>query len=687
MASWWEKDPVVSAPQASGNWWERDPVVSEAPSVAEDVAKSAGAGLARGAVETAMLPVTLPGMARGLLQKGAEVAYGAADAGIRRLIGAEPLSQEEIARREALSAGTSPITSAIEAGQGAVRQFMDKNLYQPQTTAGEYARTAAEFVPAAFALGGGGLAGRVGSAVRYGIAPGLASEVAGQATEGTAVEPWARAGAALATGVAAGAIGRSRPEQAIARDALRGVDEAVIRQAAQLIDDAAQRGVTLTWAEAINQVSGGAAPRLAQLQRVVENTGGGAEIMGPIMAQRPQQVQQAGRAALEGLSPGAPDPIRTGAAVQRAAQGAIDDTTAAINQTTRPLYQAAEAAQIAPEAFEQIRNIPAFQQGLAAIRNDPILGPQFKGLPDNSVAVVDAVQKRIRDMADAAGRAGEGFRQSIIGTQRGQVLDAADAAAPTYARARQAQASMREAQLVPLEQGPVGALAGTADVGAQTRAMFPTRPPAGMARVTGEAVRQIAKRDPKAAADLVRQHAESVFSEATQNLQSGANQFGGAKFAAVLRGNPEQAASLEAAVKALPGGKQRWDGFNRFLEIVEATGQRLQTGSATAFNQEVQDVLRKGGRVGELANVAATGGIKLPEFIRTRYQDWRMGRNTEELARLLTDPRAVGLFARLAKEANSGARAQALAIRLAILAGNSRQGFERGQSKQIPAPR
>ena len=41
----------------------------------------------------------------------------------------------------------------------------------------------------------------------------------------------------IAAGVAAGAIGRSRPEQAIARDALRGVDEAVIRQAAQLIDE------------------------------------------------------------------------------------------------------------------------------------------------------------------------------------------------------------------------------------------------------------------------------------------------------------------------------------------------------------------------------------------------------------------------------------------------------------------
>jgi hypothetical protein len=685
MAGPWERYQNQSA----GPWtkFQTAPEASAGPSVAEDIAKSTGSGLARGAVETAMLPVTLPGMARGLLQKGAEVAYGAADAGIRRLIGAEPLSQEEIARREALSAGTSPITSAIEAGQGAVRRVMDENLYRPQTTAGEYARTVGEFIPAAVAFGGGGLMARAASGLRYGVAPGLASEAAGQATEGTDLEPWARGGAALATGIAAGAVGRSRPEQAIARDALRGVDEATIQQAAQLMDDAARQGVTLTWPEAINQVSRGAAPRLAQLQRVVENTGGGAEVMGPVMAQRPQQVQAAGRAALEGLSPGAPDPIRTGAAVQRAAQGSIDDTTAAINQTTRPLYQAAEAVQIDPATFEQIRGIPAFQQGLAAIRNDPILGPQFANMPDNSVAVVDAVQKRIRDMADAAGRSGEGFRQSIIGSQRGQVLEAADAAAPTYSQARQAQAAMREAQLAPLEQGPIGTMAGTADVAAQTRAAFPSRPQAGMAQVTGEAIKQIVRRDPKAGADLVRQHAETIFSEATQNLQSGANQFGGAKFAATLRGNPEQAASLEAAVKALPGGNQRWDGFNRFLDIVEATGQRLQTGSATAFNQEVQDVLRKGGRVGELANVAATGGLKLPEFIRSRYQEWRMGRNTEELARLLTDSRAVGLFARLAKEANSSARAQALAIRLAIIAGNSRQGFERGQPKQIPAPR
>lgn len=66
--------------------------------------------------------------------------------------------------------------------------------YQPKTTAGKYAETIASFAPGA--IGGGSIASKL---LRVAI-PGAASETAGQLTAGTSLEPYARTGAALATG-------------------------------------------------------------------------------------------------------------------------------------------------------------------------------------------------------------------------------------------------------------------------------------------------------------------------------------------------------------------------------------------------------------------------------------------------------------------------------------------------------
>jgi hypothetical protein len=100
--------------------------------------------------------------------------------------------------------------------------------YQPQTTAGEYLGTVAEFLPGAMA---GGLPGMAGRALAYGVIPGLASEGAGQLTEGTAIEPYARAAAALGASFLAGRPG-----------AFQGDDEAA--RMANVSREAGVRGIT-----------------------------------------------------------------------------------------------------------------------------------------------------------------------------------------------------------------------------------------------------------------------------------------------------------------------------------------------------------------------------------------------------------------------------------------------------------
>lgn len=72
--------------------------------------------------------------------------------------------------------------------------------YKPQNKAEKYVQTAGSFVPGAVALGGSGsVLENVG---RYAVIPGVASEAAGQATEGTQLEPYARLAAAILSPVA-----------------------------------------------------------------------------------------------------------------------------------------------------------------------------------------------------------------------------------------------------------------------------------------------------------------------------------------------------------------------------------------------------------------------------------------------------------------------------------------------------
>ena len=179
----------------------------EQPSAVGDAFSSFASGVGRGAADLAGLPATIGDLGRGALQWGLQQGYGLAtgqapdpysDSAFERFFapsrpevesamiggGSHPLSGEN------LRAGLSTLTGGA-------------TDYQPQTTAGEYARTVGEFLPGAMALGGGGVA----NALRYGVVPALTSEGAGQLTEDTSLEPYARIVGALAGGALGSRLG------------------------------------------------------------------------------------------------------------------------------------------------------------------------------------------------------------------------------------------------------------------------------------------------------------------------------------------------------------------------------------------------------------------------------------------------------------------------------------------------
>lgn len=289
---------------------------------ATGLAKTAGAGLVRGAVGFS----TLPGNMEALGRAGINAAAG--------LVGAGPV--------------VNPDTALIN-----YNDFMGRlenkvgPLYKPQTTAEDYVNTIAEFIPGALAGGTGGLIQRGTQAA----VPAIASETAGQFTEGTAYEPAARI---------AGAIAGTR---------LPNVGARVVTPAPA--DPARNAAVQRLQNEGVTALTAGQRTGNTRLRWIEDSTatvpGGG----GHATAMQTQAAEQYTRAALR----------RAGINAPRATQEVMDDAFRAIG---------AEFDQFA--AGVTVKGSPMFGQRLAR------LADQYENnVPP--VMQVPAVRKAANDIA------------------------------------------------------------------------------------------------------------------------------------------------------------------------------------------------------------------------------------------------------------------------------------------------
>lgn len=145
-----------------------------------DTVQSLGTGLAKGAIGLAGMPGDIGRLV---------------DMGLEKLSGPkkEIPEDEQSALHKLVQATAPPSSAGIQHGI----EKVTGEFHKPQSTSGDYAQTIAEFAPG---LAGGGSLVRKGVGV---LSSGAASEAAGQATKGTAWEPWARvAGAFTGPGLA-----------------------------------------------------------------------------------------------------------------------------------------------------------------------------------------------------------------------------------------------------------------------------------------------------------------------------------------------------------------------------------------------------------------------------------------------------------------------------------------------------
>jgi hypothetical protein len=628
------------------------------PGLAEDVAKSSGIGVVKGGIGT----VGAAGDVRELVSHGVDYAaqqFGIAPDKVQAFKEAvyEGLKRAGPGRILAEAPTSGSIQKKIEGVTG--------DFYKPQTTAGEYAQTIGEFLPAAI----GGQASLLARGARV-LAPAITSETAGQATKGTRAEPVARFLGALAGGGAQALLSRPGSAARSIRDQLpEGITEPMVVQADQLMQEAAQRGIQLAWPEALSQVAG--RPVLTNMMRHLEASPQTEGQMGAFFGGRPQAVEGAVRQELGNIAPVNNAPSAIGPAVGRAAEGTLEDVRGAINNAARPFYDAAGPVLLDAATMARVRAHPGWPAARDAVRNDPQLNRYVAHLPDDSVGFLNEVKKQLDAAATHAAEPlntqGRNMQRSAGFGQDATSIRNIASNVPTstaYPTALAIESVGRERFLQPLLDGPLGKIAGR-DTTTKNAidALFPSNPLPNSQNEISTAVSALAHRNQRAARDLVRAHAESTFNEAAQNLQSGANQAGGAKFAATIAGNAQQRANLQAAVEALPNGDERWRGFNRLLDVLEATGTRQNVGSRTAYNQEINKAQGAGGLARDVGKIGANP-TRLLQPLADKYDQWKLGRNLGQLATILTDPNSANMLRAIARAPRNGGRDASIALRL-----------------------
>jgi hypothetical protein len=621
-----------------------------------DAAKAAGAGVVRGAV---MVPGFVGDVGAGVdwvAEKIARKIFG--DAQVDKV-------KEERAKDPGWFDRNVPTSASLNR---AARALVPGADYDPKTTVGKYARTIAEFAPSA-AAGGGGV---VRNLAQYAVGAGIASEAAGQATEGTAYEPYARAAGAIAGGVAPSAVNAalpgSRTAEKMVRDALAGYTPDQIRAAGEVITRAQGQGITLTWPEALAQVRGDTGNSMTALQRVVESEPAGRQVLDPILNQRPAQIEAAVTGQLDAVAPVPVNPSMTGPRARDAAGAEIDRVRREeVNAPTRPGYDAARVDRVDAGTMAQLEQLPGWEQAFNTVRGNPQLNRDIATLPDNSAVVVDAVRKELdRLSTQAASPLDPGANQTVASGFRrdaAEVRNAATSASYNLADAIRDNARLRAERLTPLQEGQLGGIASAANTQAAGERLLPGQPLPGAAPETGRTIAQLERQDPGAAAELVRTRLESQFNKSAKDVQTGDNQYGGANFRRDVYGSPALRENVTAALEGLPNGQNIARGFDELMTTLEATGKRERQGSPTAGNTDIRKQLETGSAT--VDTLTGAGGGRWLSGLTDRVKQWTRGNNTEELARFITNPGNQGRLIELSRANLSVERRAALQAQLA----------------------
>jgi hypothetical protein len=654
----------------------------DAPSTVGDVVKGTVSGLAKGGALALGAPNEIAGLVQGGVdwtrrkitgkteQQEKDEAKATVGSILDRL-GGRRVPMDDTPVRVTGSpnpASAENLTRMGDAGMGGVGPS-----YQPKTTLGHGAKTLAEFAPGALIPG---------SALQRGaqvVLPAAGSE-AGRAAGGTI------------GGVAGGVAGSLIPS-VLGRDpyiarrlgrAASGVTEQQFDDAARLAADGRQRGIPPTAAEAI--ISQAPQARgLATMQRIAESAAPENNALARLYSDRPRAMATATDDALNRVAPRSADADYLGRQIQdaagRAGMGLERQRTAA----TSPHYTAAATDRV-PEAnmrgvlAELDRDIARDPTGIVAgplrelrdrlierparpgtpAQRTPVLGPNGQvvrydhtpavpptpEMPITDIDNLDRVRKYFRELPETGLDATTKEQRAQVGRYLDRVNMEMLAASPELRAGRTVHQNLSQTLVDPPMAGPLGTMGGTQKIEAQGSAIAnPVSSPQAVRRDVG----YLAGQDPALARGVVREELGMRADRTVGGLDAGAqpDQYGGARFARSMRGNPREAANINAAIETAAGVPVR-DDIQRLVDALQATGNRQRPGSMTAFNEEFLGDTKRNPLVQTLLKPLA----KTEEA----YGRVRVGRQMNNLAEILAAPDGVRRIQEFAGRGSDSAR-------------------------------
>ena len=465
------------------------------------------------------------------------------------------------------------------------------------------------------------------------------------------------AGTAIPMGIAGGVMATRGTPSSIANESLQGVTPQQIKMADILLKRSYNLGSPITGAEAIAQVTGGSP--LTNVQRIVEQSRGGAPIMSQFMRERPESNRAVINQAISDVGP-----YVQGSSIPKIMQSTAQDVVSAAEQKltgkVSPYYQAAGTGFIPDSDLATLTANPKIAEAIKKVTSTADYG--VKGADPKSVQTLVAAKQYLSDQFSKQSNAVTGAEKNaarITTIADNQLTDFLKSFSPSYEKGSNLYERSQRMVINPIKESPVGVIAqqeGTPVelMRKQREQLMPTNPEATLQpddiRRTASLLR---RQNPQILPAWTSQSLQGIFDEVAQNLQSGPNQFGGAKFVTAITGNPQQKEVLKTLVTEA-SGPSTWKGFENMLEVMDAQGKRQAAGSLTAANVEMQSALKEGG-LGAAAKIPFR-----PSLMATAYENWRYGRNTAQLADLLTDPDSVKMIQRLAKTNPNTAKAQAI---------------------------
>ena len=413
-----------------------------------------------------------------------------------------------------------------------------------------------------------------------------------------------------------------------------------IAVARQNADEAAGIGVNLTPGQAANARS------LLQYEDAAMQNPNLVDGATAYYRQQGQQLQNAGERVLSVISPQG-DKTMGSQAFREAAGDVPRVVRQTANRAARPAYEAAERAgnALTPD-LAALMNNPAVQDAMAAARETYRIktGRIAPDAPD--FTLWDLTRRELRDLKGKAFSGGDRTRGSAFDDVLGRLSERLDDAFPTYPAAR-AAAAPGQRLAATLEETATGAAGAT---GVDDRArnilapIFERSNPQYVAS-TRRAFAEAGREDEWNQG--VRAYLQDVFDRASRS-QEGLN-------ASMLRrqvwGNVDNRDALRAAMTP-----QQFEGFDRFMRVVENVSRTYPQNSLTAMRGNAQAALSEAAQDTGTRALAvaerATSPIRFADTLGSIFE-WvkkgRIDRNASRIVDNLFSPNGVAYLEQMAR--------------------------------------